>query len=41
MNALGVPPPIGGPFWSWAVPAALLLVAVAATVFLYRRFSDE
>ena len=32
-------PPIGGPFWSVVVPAALLAVAFIATWLLYRRFS--
>jgi len=32
-------PPIGGPFWSVVVPAALLAVSFIATWLLYRRFS--
>jgi len=33
--------PIGGPFWTVVVPAALFLVAFVATWLLYRRFSRE
>ena len=31
--------PIGGPFWTWVVPALLFALAFAATWALYRRFS--
>ena len=34
-------PPIDGPFWTVVVPAALLVVATAATWLLYRRFSTR
>jgi len=34
-------PPIGGPFWSVVVPAALFTVAFIATWLLYRRFSRD
>ena len=35
----GLPtPPFTGPFWSLAVPAALLLVTIATTWLLYRHF---
>jgi uncharacterized membrane protein YoaK (UPF0700 family) len=37
----GIPaePPIGGPLWTLVVPALLFVVAVAATVLLYRHFA--
>jgi hypothetical protein len=34
-------PPIGGPFWTVVVPAALLLVAIWGTWLLYRHFARE
>jgi hypothetical protein len=34
-------PPIGGPFWSLAVPALLFLAALAATYLLYRHFAGK
>ena len=34
-------PPIGGPFWTYVLPALLLLVAFLATWRLYRRFSGD
>lgn len=34
-------PPIGGPLWTVAVPILLFLVALAATILLYRRFSGD
>lgn len=34
-------PPIGGPIWTWVVPALLLLVASGSTWLLYRRFSSK
>jgi hypothetical protein len=33
--------PIGGPLWTYVVPALLLLVASAGTWLLYRRFSSQ
>ena len=33
--------PIGGPFWTVVVPAALFAVAFLATWLLYRRFSRD
>lgn len=39
MTGIPAEPPIGGPLWSVAVPALLLVVAVAATVLLYRHFA--
>jgi hypothetical protein len=33
--------PIGGPLWSYVVPALLLLVATASTFVLYRHFAKE
>jgi hypothetical protein len=36
---LPVNPPIGGPFWSIVVPAALLALSIGATWLLYRSFS--
>jgi hypothetical protein len=32
-------PPLTGSFWSLVVPAALLVVSVAATWLLYRHFA--
>jgi hypothetical protein len=32
-------PPIGGPFWSYVVPALLLAVATLSTLLLYRHFA--
>jgi len=34
-------PPIGGPLWSWVVPALLLAFASAATWLLYRHFAGD
>ena len=34
-------PPIGGPFWTIVVPAALLSVSIVATWLLYRSFSRK
>ncbi|UCF20753.1 MAG: hypothetical protein JSU87_04915 [Gemmatimonadota bacterium] len=33
--------PIGGPFWSYVVPAALLAVAFVGTLLLYRHFAKS
>ena len=33
--------PIGGPFWSYVVPALLLAVATLSTVMLYRHFAGK
>ncbi len=33
--------PIGGPFWSYVVPAALLAVAFLGTLLLYRHFARD
>jgi len=41
MTPLPADPPIGGPLWSLAVPALLLLVAAAATWLLYRHFARK
>ncbi|MBI4499592.1 MAG: hypothetical protein HY700_00370 [Gemmatimonadetes bacterium] len=42
MNPLPVASPIAaGVFWSYLVPAALLVVSVGSTWWLYRRFSKE
>lgn len=30
---------IEGPFWTWVVPVAVFLVALGATVLLYRHFA--
>lgn len=38
LEPLPAEPPIGGPFWTIAVPAFLFLVAATATVLLYRHF---
>jgi hypothetical protein len=31
--------PLGGPFWSYVVPAALLTLATVGTLLLYRHFA--
>jgi hypothetical protein len=36
---LPVTSPIGGPFWSYVVPAALLALAFVGTLLLYRHFA--
>jgi hypothetical protein len=33
--------PIGGPFWSYVVPAMLLAAATLGTYLLYRHFAGE
>lgn len=33
--------PIGGPFWSYVVPALLLTVAALGTLMLYRHFAKR
>jgi hypothetical protein len=33
--------PIGGPLWTWVVPALLFLVAFVATWMLYRHFAND
>jgi hypothetical protein len=33
--------PIGGPFWSYVVPALLLGVASLSTFLLYRHFAKQ
>ncbi len=33
--------PIGGPIWSYVVPAALLAAASLATLMLYRHFTKQ
>ena len=33
--------PIGGPFWSYVVPALLLAVATLSTFMLYRHFAGK
>ena len=33
--------PIGGPFWSYVVPALLLAVATLGTLLLYRHFAGD
>ena len=30
---------IEGPFWTWVVPVAVFLVALGATILLYRHFA--
>jgi hypothetical protein len=34
-------PPISGPFWSYLVPALLLLTAFLGTLLLYRHFARQ
>ena len=38
-EALPVPSPLSGVFWSWVVPVALFGIALLATWLLYRHFS--
>jgi len=38
---LPVQSPIGGPFWSYVVPALLLAVATLGTFMLYRHFAGK
>lgn len=38
---LPVRSPIGGPLWSYIVPAALLVVASLGTLMLYRHFAKR
>lgn len=38
---LSASPPVGGFLWSVLVPALLLVVAVGATVLLYRHFAGR
>ncbi len=33
--------PIGGPLWSYIVPAALLVAATLGTLMLYRHFAKR
>jgi hypothetical protein len=32
---------IDGPFWTWVLPALLFALSLAATLFLYRRFTRD
>jgi hypothetical protein len=41
VEAIPAEPPIGGPFWTVILPAALFAVSFAATFLLYRRFAAE
>ena len=41
MAPLPVPPPIGGLFWSYVVPALLLSTAFLGTLLLYRHFARQ
>jgi hypothetical protein len=38
---LPVEPPIGGPLWSYVVPALLLVFATLGTYLLYRHFAKK
>jgi hypothetical protein len=33
--------PIGGPLWSYVIPALLLLIATLGTLMLYRHFAKQ
>ncbi len=33
--------PIGGPLWSYVIPAALLAIAAFGTFLLYRHFASR
>ncbi len=39
LTPLAADPPIGGPLWSYVVPALLLFVCSLGTYLLYRHFS--
>lgn len=39
LTPLAAGPPIGGPLWSYVVPALLLFVCSLGTYLLYRHFS--
>jgi hypothetical protein len=41
LRPLPAEPPIGGPLWSYFVPALLLLFATLGTYLLYRHFAKE
>jgi len=41
MTPIPAQPPIGGAWWRLGVPSLLFLVALLATVLLYRRFSRD
>ena len=41
MTPIPAESPIGGPIWSYVIPAALFAIAFAATFLLYRRFSGR
>ena len=32
---------IDGPFWTWVLPVALFIVALGATLMLYRHFATD
>ena len=34
-------PPIGGPLWSYVIPALLLLISALGTLMLYRHFAKQ
>ena len=40
-EAIPAESPIGGPFWTVVLPAALFAVSFVATFLLYRRFAAE
>jgi hypothetical protein len=39
MIPMPVSPPIQGPFWSIIAPIALFIIALGATIALYRHFA--
>lgn len=41
MIPLPAEPPIGGPLWTLAIPALLLVLATGLTFLLYRRFAGR
>ena len=41
MTPIPAEAPIGGPIWSYVVPAALFAIAFAATFLLYRHFAGR
>lgn len=41
LEPLPAEPPVSGPLWEIAVPAALFLLALVSTVLLYRHFAGD
>lgn len=41
MGPIPAEPPLAGPLWTLIVPALLFVIALLATIGLYRRFSGS